>query len=80
MIKKDGAGHLHRGLSRRSFIESTANQLQYLPSDLLSLLNINQEIASRVVDQDPAWLARQRSNGKTNLDHLQERWLSWRAQ
>ncbi|MCA1510424.1 ABC transporter substrate-binding protein [Bradyrhizobium sp. NBAIM01] len=56
------------------------NQLQHLPSDLLPLLNINQAIASAVVEQDSAWLANKRSDGKTNLDHLQERWLSWRAQ
>ncbi|MHB0791033.1 ABC transporter substrate-binding protein [Bradyrhizobium sp. 5.13L] len=56
------------------------NQLQHLPSDLLPLLNINKEIASRVVEQDSAWLGKKRSDGKTNLDHIQERWLSWRAQ
>ncbi|MCK1680155.1 ABC transporter substrate-binding protein [Bradyrhizobium sp. 147] len=56
------------------------NQLEFLPSDLPPLLNINKEIASVVVEQDSAWLAKKRSDGKTNLDHLQERWLSWRAQ
>ena len=56
------------------------NQLQHLPANLVPLLSITEENASQVVLQDDAWLAAKRPDGKTNLDHLQERWLAWRAQ
>lgn len=56
------------------------NQLDHLPPDLIPLLNINPEYASRAVFEDSAWLAVRRPDGKTNADHLQERWLAWRTQ
>ncbi|WP_201841778.1 ABC transporter substrate-binding protein [Microvirga zambiensis] len=55
------------------------NQLQHLPSNLVPLLSISPENASKVVIEDSAWLAAKRPDGKTNLDHIQERWLAWRA-
>ncbi|MCK1348708.1 MULTISPECIES: ABC transporter substrate-binding protein [unclassified Bradyrhizobium] len=56
------------------------NQLKHLPADLVPLLSITEENASQLVAQDDAWLAAKRPDGKTNIDHLQERWLAWRAQ
>ncbi|MGY4281714.1 spermidine/putrescine-binding protein [Bradyrhizobium sp. LM2.7] len=56
------------------------NQLEHLPPNLVPLLGITNENASQVVLQDDAWLAAKRPDGKTNVDHLQERWLAWRAQ
>ncbi|MGY2932938.1 spermidine/putrescine-binding protein [Bradyrhizobium sp. GM6.1] len=56
------------------------NQLKYLPTDLVPLLSITEENASQLVPQDDAWLAAKRPDGQTNVDHLQERWLAWRAQ
>lgn len=56
------------------------NQLRYLPSDLIPLVSANPENFSKVVIEDSAWLAAKRPDGKTNADHIQERWLAWRAQ
>ncbi|MCP3374405.1 ABC transporter substrate-binding protein [Bradyrhizobium cajani] len=55
------------------------NQLDHLPADLIPLLNINPENASKSVIEDAAWLTTKRPDGKTNIDYLQERWLAWRA-
>ncbi|MGY4408323.1 spermidine/putrescine-binding protein [Bradyrhizobium sp. LB7.1] len=56
------------------------NQLKYLPADLVPLLNINPENAAKYITEDTTWLAAQRPDGKANIDHIQERWLAWRAQ
>lgn len=56
------------------------NQLDYLPPDLIPLLNVNPEYAARAVFEDSEWLASKRPDGKTNVDHMQERWLAWRTQ
>lgn len=56
------------------------NQLQHLPTDLVPLLSIEPKNASQVVVQDDAWLGSKRPDGKTNAEHVQERWLAWRAQ
>lgn len=56
------------------------NQLQHLPADLVPLLSIEPSNASQVVVQDDAWLAVKRPDGKTNAEHVQERFLAWRAQ
>lgn len=56
-----------------------ANQLKHLPADLIPLLNINPENASKCILEDAAWLAAKRPDGTTNGDHIQERWLEWRA-
>lgn len=56
------------------------NQLDHLPAELIPLLNINPEYASRAVIEDSGWLAAKRADGKTNVDHMQERWLAWRTQ
>lgn len=56
-----------------------AHQLKYLPTDLGQLLNINPENASKAILEDPDWLAAKRPDGKTNAEHLQERWLKWKA-
>lgn len=55
------------------------NQLKYLSSDLIPLLSISPANASKAVLEDAAWLAAKRPDGKTNLDHVQERWLAWRT-
>ncbi|MHC4048019.1 ABC transporter substrate-binding protein [Bradyrhizobium sp. 23AC] len=56
------------------------NQLKHLPSDLVPLLSVNPENSSKVVHEDSAWLAVKRPDGKTNLEHLGDRWLAWRVQ
>lgn len=56
------------------------NQLKHLPSDLVPLLSINPENASKVVHEDSAWLAAKRPDGKSNLEHIGDRWLAWRVQ
>lgn len=55
------------------------NQLKYLPADLIPLLSVNPENASKCILEDSAWLAVKRPDGKTNGEHIQERWLAWRA-
>jgi putative spermidine/putrescine transport system substrate-binding protein/mannopine transport system substrate-binding protein len=55
------------------------NQLQHLPADLVPLLSISEENASKLVVEDSTWLASKRPDGKSNIDHIQERWLAWRA-
>ncbi|MDE5466083.1 ABC transporter substrate-binding protein [Bradyrhizobium sp. CSS354] len=56
------------------------NQAKYLPSDLAPLLSTNPENASKVVHEDSAWLTAKRPDGKTNLQHIGERWQAWRVQ
>ncbi|WP_404294940.1 ABC transporter substrate-binding protein (plasmid) [Microvirga sp. RSM25] len=58
---------------------ANVNQLQHLPSELVPLVSVNPENASKTIIEDAAWLAAKRPDGKTNLDHIQERWLAWRA-
>jgi putative spermidine/putrescine transport system substrate-binding protein/mannopine transport system substrate-binding protein len=56
-----------------------ANLFKYIPAELIPLLNNAPENAPKVVIEDAAWLASARPDGKTNFDHMQERWLAWRA-
>ena len=56
------------------------NQLKYLPADLVPLISINPDNAAKTVRLDTDWLTAKRADGKTNADHIQERWLTWRAQ
>ena len=56
-----------------------ANQLKHIPADVVPLLSITPENASKIVQEDSSWLATKRPDGKTNFDHMQERWLAWRA-
>ncbi|MBB4423936.1 putative spermidine/putrescine transport system substrate-binding protein/mannopine transport system substrate-binding protein [Bradyrhizobium sp. CIR48] len=56
------------------------NQLDHLPSDQVPLLSINPENSSKVIHEDSAWLAAKRPDGKTNLEHIGDRWLAWRVQ
>ncbi|MCK1759080.1 ABC transporter substrate-binding protein [Bradyrhizobium sp. 137] len=78
--------YLNRAQSAAGFTLGTnltgpnVNQLLHLPANIVPLLSITEENASQVVPQDDAWLAAKRPDGKTNVDHLQERWLAWRAQ
>lgn len=65
---------------RTGYPGANMNQLKYLPSDQVSLLSINPENASQVVHEESAWLAAKRPDGKTNLEHIGERWLAWRVQ
>lgn len=55
------------------------HQLKYLPADLGSQLSINPENASKLVRTDNLWRIAKRSDGKTNKDYIQERWIAWRA-
>lgn len=59
---------------------SNVHQLKYLPANLAPLVSVNPNNASKCILDDPAWLAEMRPDGKTNADHIQERWLAWRAQ
>jgi hypothetical protein len=36
--------------------------------------------AAKKVRLDAAWFVAKRPDGKTNADHIQERWLAWRSQ
>lgn len=56
------------------------NQLKYLPADLVPLISINPDNAAKIVRLDAAWFVAKRPDGKSNADHIQERWLAWRAQ
>lgn len=55
------------------------NQLKYLPDNLVPLISINPENAAKVVRLDDAWLTTKRADGKSNLDHITERGLTWVA-
>ncbi|TXR50521.1 ABC transporter substrate-binding protein [Phyllobacterium endophyticum] len=55
------------------------NQLEHLPSSLVPLLSIQPDNSQKVVIEDSNWLAGRRDDGKTNLEHIQERWIAWRA-
>jgi len=59
---------------------SNLNQLKHLPTDLGPLLSISPESAAKVVRYDVPWFLEKRADGKTNVEHLHERWLAWRAQ
>ncbi|MCK1315930.1 ABC transporter substrate-binding protein [Bradyrhizobium sp. 23] len=56
-----------------------ANQVKYLPPEMLPLINISPENAPKCVMTDSAWLEAKRPDGKTNSEYIQERWLAWRA-
>lgn len=58
---------------------TNANQLKYLPTDLASVLSIDPKNSEVIVIEDSAWLTEKRSDGKTNSDHIQDRWMAWRA-
>ncbi|MGY2933011.1 spermidine/putrescine-binding protein [Bradyrhizobium sp. GM6.1] len=62
------------------FSSPNLNQLKYLPADLVPLISINPDNAVKTVRSDVAWLAAKRPNGKTNADHLHERWMAWRSE
>lgn len=62
------------------FPAPNTNQLKYLPADLIPLLSINPQNASKCIPQDAAWLGAKRPDGKTNQEHVEERWLAWRTQ
>lgn len=76
---------LNRAQIAAAFTQATGypgpntNQLKYLPADLIPLLSISPENAAKVVIEDGAWLAASRPDGKTNAEHVQERWLAWRT-
>ncbi|KRP98743.1 hypothetical protein AOQ72_16685 [Bradyrhizobium yuanmingense] len=55
------------------------DQLKYPPADLVPLLSINPDNAAKTVQPDIPWSLAKRPDGKTNWDHVQERWLAWRA-
>lgn len=55
------------------------NQLDHLPPELIPLLNINPENASKFIIGNLAWFAAKRPDGKTNRDYLRDRWTEWRT-
>lgn len=56
------------------------HQLDHLPADLVPLLSIGPENASKVVYENSDWLAAKLPDGKTNLDQISQRTLKWRVQ
>ncbi|WP_439366120.1 ABC transporter substrate-binding protein [Bradyrhizobium sp. DASA03005] len=56
------------------------NQLRHLPAELTPLISINPDNAAKTARCDVAWWFAKRPDGKTNADHVQERWLAWRTQ
>ncbi|MGE0796810.1 MAG: ABC transporter substrate-binding protein [Lautropia sp.] len=62
-----------------AFPGGNTNQLKFLPDDLRPLLPITPENSAKSVIEDSEWLPAQRPDGKTNVAHMQERWLAWRA-
>ncbi|MET4323949.1 ABC transporter substrate-binding protein [Bradyrhizobium sp. RT5a] len=55
------------------------NQLKYLPANLAPLISIDPDNAAKTVQPDIPWTLVKRPDGKSNWDHVQERWLAWRA-
>ncbi|MGY2933016.1 spermidine/putrescine-binding protein [Bradyrhizobium sp. GM6.1] len=62
------------------FSSPNLNQLKYLPADLARLVSINPDNSAKAVRPDVAWFAAKRPDGKTNLEHVGDRFLEWRAQ
>ncbi|UPJ94924.1 ABC transporter substrate-binding protein [Bradyrhizobium sp. 172] len=54
------------------------NLLKYVPTYLSPLLSIHPDNAPKTITEDSSWLSAERSDGKTNVDHIQERWLKWK--
>ncbi|SCB56146.1 putative spermidine/putrescine transport system substrate-binding protein [Bradyrhizobium shewense] len=63
-----------------NFPSPNLNQLKYLPADLVQLISISPDNAAKTVRYDVPWFLEKRPDGKTNAEHVQERWLAWRAQ
>lgn len=55
------------------------NQLKYLSADVVALLSINPVNASKFINDDFVWLQTKRPDAKTNEEHIEDRWLAWRA-
>ncbi|MHB0791053.1 ABC transporter substrate-binding protein [Bradyrhizobium sp. 5.13L] len=55
------------------------SQLKYLPAELVPLIGISPDNAAKTVRHDARWYLEKRSDGKTNAEHVLERWLAWRA-
>lgn len=55
------------------------NQLKHLPIDLVPLISIDPDNAAKTLRFDMNWFVARRSDGKSNADHIQERFLAWRA-
>lgn len=56
------------------------NQLEFLPPELRQMLSINPDNASKTILEDSAWIAEKRPDGKTNADHILDRWREWRTE
>ncbi|MFK4492281.1 ABC transporter substrate-binding protein [Bradyrhizobium sp. USDA 336] len=72
------------GFTQTGFPSPNINQLKYLAAYLPPLLSINPENVSpenvaKAFKFDTPWYAAKRPDGKTNGEHIQERWLAWRA-
>ncbi|MGY4408227.1 spermidine/putrescine-binding protein [Bradyrhizobium sp. USDA 3315] len=52
------------------------SQLKYLPAELVPLIGISPDNAAKTVRHDITWYLEKRPDGKTNADHVQERWLA----
>ncbi|MCK1641368.1 ABC transporter substrate-binding protein [Bradyrhizobium sp. 157] len=62
------------------FSSPNLDQLKYLPAELVPLTSISPDNAAKTVRYDVPWFLKKRPDGKTNAEHIQERWLTWRAQ
>jgi putative spermidine/putrescine transport system substrate-binding protein/mannopine transport system substrate-binding protein len=61
------------------FPGANVNQLKHLSPELAAQVNVNPQNHVKAIMEDSAWLAAKRPDGKTNVEHLQQRWLQWRA-
>ncbi|MGY4281695.1 spermidine/putrescine-binding protein [Bradyrhizobium sp. LM2.7] len=61
------------------FAGPNLSQLEYLPADLAANIAINPENAAKSVLLDARWIIEKRTDGKTNGEYIQDRWLAWRA-
>lgn len=57
-----------------------ANQVKYLPPKIIPLVSVDPQNAVKCIIDDANWLVEKRPDGKTNGDHVQERFLTWRTQ
>lgn len=61
------------------YASPNTKMLKYLPGDLVPLLAVTPENASKPVYMDAAWMSAKRSDGKTNAECVQDRWVAWRS-
>ncbi|MCW1750223.1 MULTISPECIES: ABC transporter substrate-binding protein [Rhizobium] len=55
------------------------NALKYMPAEVAGLSSANPKNASKLISEDSNWLAAKRPDGKSNIDHVEERWKEWKT-